>query len=57
MGEGKGQADVLGMYEINRESARGGGRADNSVNLMTSVRMRVGDFARFCHFLDSMTTI
>ena len=51
----KGQADVLGMYEsiASQQEAE----ADNSVNLMTSVRMRVCDFARFCHFLDSMTTI
>ena len=51
----KGQADVLGMYES--IASQHEAEADNSVNLMTSVRMRVCDFARFCHFLDSMTTI
>ncbi len=49
----EGQADVLGMYEsiVSQQEAE----ADNSVNLMTPVRMRVCDFAQFCHFLDSMT--
>ena len=51
----KGQADVLGMYES--VASQQEAEADDSVNLMTSVRMRVCDFARFCHFLDSMTTI
>ena len=53
----KGQADVLGMYESIASQQEADVEADNSVNLMTSVRMRVCDFARFCHFLDSMTTI
>ena len=56
-GRAKGQADVLGMYESIASQQEAEAEADNSVNLMTSVRMRVGDFARFCHFLDSMTTI
>ena len=49
----KGQADTFGMYEPIPSGQ--GADADDSVDLMISVRMKVCDFAQFCHFLDSMT--
>ena len=53
MGATKGQADVLGMCEPNPSTQEAD--ADDSVELMNAVRMKVCDFAQFCHFLDSMT--
>ena len=53
----KGQVDVLGMYESVASQEEAEAEADNSVNLMTSVKTTVCDFARLCHFLDTMTTI
>lgn len=47
-----GQADVFGMHE----PISGEADAEDSVDLMSSVRMKVCDFVQFCHFLDSMTT-
>ena len=51
----KGQAGILGMYGSIVGQQEAEADADTSVNLMTSVRMTVCDFARFCHFLESMT--
>ena len=49
----KGQPDLFGMYESTPSTQETD--ADDAVDLMTSVRMRIGDFAQFCQFLDSMT--
>ena len=49
----KGQAEPLGMYEsISSEHGIG---ANDSVDTMTSVQMKISDFTRFCDFLGSMT--
>lgn len=52
-GAPNGLVDTLGMYEPipNAQEVD----TDNSVDLMTSVQMKVCDFAQFCRFLDSMT--
>ena len=52
----KGQDDVLKMYKLIVSQQEEATNTDSSVDLMTSIKLRVCDFARFCHFLDSMTT-
>ena len=52
-GTTEGQANVYGMYEALPGTQEA--EISDPTELMNAVRMKVCDFAQFCHFLDSLT--
>ena len=56
-GAPQGQANILGMYDVETSQQESKSQSDTSDSLMSPVQLKICDFVQFCNFLNSMTAM